>query len=346
MPSTNSRKPCTKCWRDISPSQTMSMPASSCSLIASSVASSLAGARSSPASRHCGHSLFGSASQDGFGRLPATVEGNNHQSRWLADGHRTDDFGRLPSIEPVVAAEQLFSAHRAHGEIAHQRFRAAQPIDAALAAGHLLGARGAVAAGAFIGAQRVGRIVEIFPQHVGEHRGILDRHAGALREKRQHRVGGVPDQRHRAGAAAKRRLAVVQRPFQPLVGDRDQRARLFGPGPAREMAQDFGAVAGGRPAGLLPFVVHDADDVDEAAAFDRIMHEMGVGPEPQMHQRLAEFLRHRVGRHQRAPGGAVAEARRLLALQCARAASTTRRRRRSARGRVRPPRAGRCAPAP
>ena len=30
-----------------------------------------------PCSRHCGHNLFGSASQDGFGRLPATVDGNN-----------------------------------------------------------------------------------------------------------------------------------------------------------------------------------------------------------------------------------------------------------------------------
>ena len=55
---------------------TMSMPASSCNLIASSVASSLPAASSSPCRRHCGHNLFGSASQDGFGRLPATVEGN------------------------------------------------------------------------------------------------------------------------------------------------------------------------------------------------------------------------------------------------------------------------------
>ena len=34
MPSTFSRKPWTKCWRDCSPSVTMSMPASSCSLMA------------------------------------------------------------------------------------------------------------------------------------------------------------------------------------------------------------------------------------------------------------------------------------------------------------------------
>ena len=43
MPSTHSRKPCTKCWRDCSPSVTMSMPQSSCSLSANTVASRLAG---------------------------------------------------------------------------------------------------------------------------------------------------------------------------------------------------------------------------------------------------------------------------------------------------------------
>ena len=34
------------------------------------------GASSSPCGRHCGQSLFGSASQEGFGRLPAMVVSN------------------------------------------------------------------------------------------------------------------------------------------------------------------------------------------------------------------------------------------------------------------------------
>ena len=70
MPSTNSRNPWTKCWRDCSPSLTISMPASSCSLIASRVASSLPASSSAPDSFQVGHSLFGSASHAGFGRLP------------------------------------------------------------------------------------------------------------------------------------------------------------------------------------------------------------------------------------------------------------------------------------
>src|SRR5213080_1792434 len=73
MPSTNSRKPCTKCCRDCSPSVTMSSPASSCALSQSSVASRFACSSSSPAPRQAGQSLRGSASHAGFGRLPALV---------------------------------------------------------------------------------------------------------------------------------------------------------------------------------------------------------------------------------------------------------------------------------
>src|SRR5207237_10168083 len=73
MPSTNSRKPCTKCWRDCSPSLTMSMPASSCALSHRSVASRLASSSARPSARQVGQSFFGAASQEGFGRLPARV---------------------------------------------------------------------------------------------------------------------------------------------------------------------------------------------------------------------------------------------------------------------------------
>jgi hypothetical protein len=51
----------------------MSMPAVSCSLTQISVASRLACSSSSPLSRHGAQSFSGSASQDGFGRDPATV---------------------------------------------------------------------------------------------------------------------------------------------------------------------------------------------------------------------------------------------------------------------------------
>src|SRR4051812_8296892 len=73
MPSISARKPCTKCWRDCSPSLTISMPASSCSFSTSSVASRFASARASPACAQGAQSIFGCASQKGLGRLPAIV---------------------------------------------------------------------------------------------------------------------------------------------------------------------------------------------------------------------------------------------------------------------------------
>src|SRR5258708_7699618 len=76
MPSTCSRKPCTKCWRDCSPSHTMSRPASSWALIHSRVASALAWRSASPSARHWGQSLLVSASQAGLGRLPAIEVSN------------------------------------------------------------------------------------------------------------------------------------------------------------------------------------------------------------------------------------------------------------------------------
>src|ERR1700722_18740662 len=77
MPSIFSRNPCTKCWRACSPSVTMSMPACSCSFIASSVASRLARASSSPCDFQGAHNLLGSASHSGFGSEPAMVVGNS-----------------------------------------------------------------------------------------------------------------------------------------------------------------------------------------------------------------------------------------------------------------------------
>src|ERR1700676_4128185 len=77
MPSTFSRKPWTKCWRDCSPSVTMSTPASSCSFSASMVASRLARASSAPDDFQGAHSVLGSASHSGFGSEPAIVVGNS-----------------------------------------------------------------------------------------------------------------------------------------------------------------------------------------------------------------------------------------------------------------------------
>src|SRR6202035_4345045 len=98
MPSIFSRKPWTKCWRACSPSVTMSTPASSCSLIASKVASRLARASSSPDDFQGAHSLLGSASHSGFGSEPAIVVGNSISAS--PDGSDLADY--LPRLAGKV----------------------------------------------------------------------------------------------------------------------------------------------------------------------------------------------------------------------------------------------------
>src|SRR4249919_1655826 len=80
---------------------------------------------------------------------------------------------RPPTIEPIVARAQPFSAHRPHRKIAYEGLRSASPVNTILTPGELLGTRGAMPARAFIGPQCVGRIIDIFRQHVGEHDGVL-----------------------------------------------------------------------------------------------------------------------------------------------------------------------------
>src|SRR5207342_1023907 len=81
---------------------------------------------------------------------------------------------RPPTIEPIVARTQFFSAHPSHRQIAHEGLGSRQPINARLATGGLLGAHCPVPTRALIGAERVGRIIKILGKHVSEHGGIFD----------------------------------------------------------------------------------------------------------------------------------------------------------------------------
>src|SRR5215469_912370 len=117
MPARLARKPWTKCCRAISPSVTVSMPASSCSLIARTVASRLACSRASPSVAHGAHSILGFASQAGFGRLPAMVVSSMTVSspgrtlqRGDEAGHRCERIGLLVAMRRVhaVLEQQLF----------------------------------------------------------------------------------------------------------------------------------------------------------------------------------------------------------------------------------------------
>ena len=104
----------------------------------------------------------------------------------------------------------------------------------------------------------------------------------ALRQKRQHRVGGVPQQRDWPIAPVSQRRQVVQRPFQPAFRQRQEVAHRLSPVPGEKCAEQFVAVALRAPALLRPSVVHDGDDIDQLAALHRVVDEMGVLAEPEL----------------------------------------------------------------
>ena len=266
----------------------MSMPASSCHLTASSVASSLACgelvAREPPLRpqlvRLGEPGRFRQAAGDG-GRKTCIASACDRSAQ------PTTVAWRLPIIEPIVARAAAFLRPSPACEIADQRLRPASAHRCGPAAGGLLGTRGAAPARAFVGAQRVGRIVAILRQAC--RRARRRPRSPCRRLARETAASGGRHPRSASPGPRRRGTACLRSysaHFSQRSGTRDQLARFLGPGPAREMAQDFGAVACARPAGLVPFVVHDGDDVDERAALDRIVHEMRVEPEPEMHQRL------------------------------------------------------------
>src|SRR6476660_467974 len=75
---------------------------------------------------------------------------------------------RPPTIKPIVARAQFFSAHGPHREGTSVRLGACQPINATLATRKLLCTRCPVPARALIGPQRVRWSSEIFVQQIGD----------------------------------------------------------------------------------------------------------------------------------------------------------------------------------
>src|SRR5919198_2475583 len=303
MPSTNSRKPCTKCWRDCSPSVTMSMPQSSCSLGGSRVASRLASSSAGPAARHGGHNLFGSASKAGLGKLPAIVVVNSGMLNViLASGGR-------PAIEPIVARKQPLAADGAEREGAQKRARSAQLVDEPVAAGRPLGARSArpplplvAAHGGDGGAARV-------RQPLRQHRCVLDRHGGTLAEIGQHGMGGIPQQGDGTFAPTGKWRAVVERPLLPVLRGGNDRTRRRRPHRRGIAGQNVCALARGTPARLAPVVADDGNDIEKVAAPDGIVDEMSPGAEPQIDCRRTQLGLQRGRRSERTPGGPAGKAR-------------------------------------
>ena len=164
-----------------------------------------------------------------------------------------------------------------------------------------------------------------------QHRGILDRHARALRGERQHRVRGIAEQRDRAIGPFAAVGHGEQRPFPPVVDRADHHPRRR---PAiattRKHVLDFADVAGRAPARPVPGSRHHRDDIDLPRAGDRIGDQMRVRSHPELDPARGIFARQLRGIERAAPGDQPGELRLHIRKQMMRAPRTRCRRRRSA----------------
>ena len=266
MPSTNSRKPCTKCWRDISPSQTMSMPASSCNLIASNVASSLP-ARARRLQPPLRPQLVRLGEPGRFRQAAGDGRRKQHASSPLHRLHRSGVRWRPANYRANRSARAVFLRPSPHREIADQGLagRSAHRCGPACArpVGH---ARCAAPARALIGAQRARP----------DHRDICASMSASTAASsiampapcaRNGSIGWAASPISVTGplAAANGVPAVVQRPFQPALGHaRSGRARSR----PRTSARSGAGSRRGRRRAYQPVSFHSSctmrDDVDRA----------------------------------------------------------------------------------
>ena len=206
-----------------------------------------------------------------------------------------NDSRRPPIIEPVVARAAVFLRPSPHDEVADQRLRPGLAVDAwpCLRAEAFWACAVRWRRAPLVGAQRLRRIVDVFAE-AWRPAPRRPRSPYAAPCARNGSIGWAASPISVTGPLPPRngRLAVEQRPLEPSLADRDQ---VAAPSRPRTSARNGAAFPRGSPARVqpasLPFVVHDGDHVDEAAAFHRIVHEMGIEPEPQMHHRLAPFRR-------------------------------------------------------
>src|SRR5262249_40530998 len=212
-----------------------------------------------------------------------------------------------PIIDPVVAAEEAFFADSGERDVAQTGGRPTQMIQRGIDPGATLNVGGARTALLFVVPHGDRELCGRLPNASGQHGGVFDGHGRALGQKRQHRMGSVSEKRDRPTTPSDQWRAVEQCPFQPSIGDCKERSRHRRPASLNEMRAYLLRSALYAPARLLPRGFGDSDDVDGTARVDRIVHEVTISTEPEVHDRLAEVRRHSVGGNGRPPGDAFAK---------------------------------------
>ncbi len=177
-------------------------------------------------------------------------------------------------------------------------------------AGFVLHPRGAEIARTLIGAERRGEIAVVDVDKLGERDGILDRHAGALRQRLQGRMRGVAQQRDAALAPMPDRVAVGDRPAPVEVHHRQQRLHRrmripVGPVEFRPVARDVATLGIGRSP-------EHRNDVEQRTVAERIGDHVEAGTRPHHHLVGINARRHVGHRHDGAVGDKTDHARAFL----------------------------------
>src|SRR5712691_6765579 len=148
----------------------------------------------------------------------------------------------------------------------------------------------------------------------GEGGAVLDRLRRALSHERVYRVARIAEQRRAPDRPARQRVAIEQGPDEAGIGSGDDPADLRMPALERgERPGDRRAVG---PVLAVPGVVlGPADEIEEAPARDRVVHEMPAGADPGLVAEFEPEIGDALGGHQPAIGDAAGKARRLLAEQ-------------------------------
>src|SRR5262249_15249740 len=100
---------------------------------------------------------------------------------------------------PVISRHQPTARYQAQDSIASPRERGAETVDLALAQAHGLHAPGAAAAIRLESAEGAGLVPGVGCETLVEHERVLQRQHAALRQVRQHGVGGIAYQYDAAG---------------------------------------------------------------------------------------------------------------------------------------------------
>src|SRR5262249_34838403 len=122
--------------------------------------------------------------------------------------------------------------------------------------------------------------IDVFAKTKSKHSCILDRHGGALRQVRQHGVGGIAQERGGAFFPRPDGRTVLECPLPPSLRTGQSRAKPPGPRSRREAIKSLAGVAARAPAVLAPIVAYDRHHIDQLAAPHRIVYEMGMATEP------------------------------------------------------------------